>query len=207
VPAILTIGDSTRFSGTKISTNVALLIQCGMLLESRRVKEWLNKTVIRSSSHSPDLAWRVPDTQTISLNPMPALIILLLGTMMGSHHQAKMISSMVHKQWGMLLAAGALARVATYILLYVKPPISYLPSRPPSEVVAAFCLISGGLIFMLSVSSSRLSLGKFVKSANTASQRHLISLMSWIITNWMRCLFSMLQWALQLSLWPGKSWL
>ncbi|OXV08541.1 hypothetical protein Egran_03694 [Elaphomyces granulatus] len=125
---------------------------CGMLLESRRVREWLNKTVIRSSSHSPDLAWRVPDTQTVSLNPMPALIILLLGTMMGSHHQAKMISSMVHKQWGMLLAGGALARVATYILLYVKPPISYLPSRPPSEVVAAFCLISGGLIFMLSAS-------------------------------------------------------
>jgi len=123
---------------------------CGMLLESKRVKDWLNKTVIRSPSHSSELAWQVPNTQAISLNPMPALTILLLGVMMGSHHQAKMISSMIHKQWGMLLAGGALARAATYILLYVKPPISYLPSRPPSEVVAAFCLISGGLIFMLS---------------------------------------------------------
>lgn len=176
-----------------------------MLLESKRVKDWLNKTIIRSPSHSSELAWQVPNTQAISLNPMPALTILLLGTMMGSHHQSKMISSMVHKQWGMLLAGGALARAATYILLYVKPPISYLPSRPPSEVVAAFCLISGGLIFMLSVSSSH-HLGKSIKSANADLHRQLISLTSWITTNWTRCLLSMLPWALQLSLWLGKSW-
>jgi hypothetical protein len=30
-----------------------------------------------------------------------------------------------------------------------------LPSRPPSELITAFCLIAGGLIFMASVSSSR----------------------------------------------------
>ncbi|KAL1988384.1 hypothetical protein VTN96DRAFT_10067 [Rasamsonia emersonii] len=128
---------------------------CGMLLESKKVREWLNKTLLRPSSHvdnydQPDPNWEAQSG--VSINPMPALIIFLLGIMMGSHHQESMVSTMVHKQWGSLLAAGALARACTYVLFYIKPPTSYLPSRPPSEVVGAFCLISGGLIFMLSAS-------------------------------------------------------
>ncbi|GFF31084.1 uncharacterized membrane protein C3B8.06 [Aspergillus udagawae] len=128
---------------------------CGMLFESKRVKGWLNSTVLQSPAHagvhgSADPAWQTPDTQGVSLNPMPALVILLLGMMMGSHHQTSMISTMVHKQWGNLLVGFALARAMTYVLLYLKPPTSYLPSRPPTEIVASFCLIAGGLIFMLS---------------------------------------------------------
>ncbi|KKK20050.1 integral membrane protein, partial [Aspergillus rambellii] len=128
---------------------------CGMLFESKRVKNWLNSSVLRYPSHleargAPDAAWRVPDTQGVSLNPMPALVILLLGMMMGSHHQTSMVSSMVHKQWGNMLVGFALARGMTYVLLYIKPPTSYLPSRPPTEIIAAFCLTAGGLIFMLS---------------------------------------------------------
>jgi hypothetical protein len=126
---------------------------CGMLFESKRVRSWLNSTVLQSPAHeSADPAWKTPDTQGVSLNPMPALVILLLGMMMGSHHQSSMISTMVHKQWGNLLVGFALARGMTYVLLYIKPPTSYLPSRPPTEIVASFCLIAGGLIFMLSVS-------------------------------------------------------
>jgi hypothetical protein len=124
-----------------------------MLLESKRVRDWLNKTLLPSShvqSHGQDPNGE--SLNTVSINPMPALIIFLLGTMMGAHHQETMISTMVHRQWGSLLAAGAMARACTYIIFYIKPPTSYLPSRPPSEVVGAFCLISGGLIFMLSVS-------------------------------------------------------
>ncbi|KAL4868556.1 hypothetical protein BDV12DRAFT_169304 [Aspergillus spectabilis] len=128
---------------------------CGMLFESKRVKSWLNYSVVRAPSHleareTAQAAWHAPDTQEVSLNPMPALVILLLGMMMGSHHQTSMVSSMVHKQWGNMLVGFALARAATYVLMYLKPPTSYLPSRPPTEIIAAFCLISGGLIFMLS---------------------------------------------------------
>ncbi|KAL4777948.1 hypothetical protein BJX76DRAFT_363202, partial [Aspergillus varians] len=128
---------------------------CGMLFESKRVKGWLNSTVLRSPEHlevrgAGNSNWRVPDTQEVSLNPMPALVILLLGMMMGSHHQSSMVSSMVHKQWGNMLIGFALARGVTYVMMYLKPPTSYLPSRPPTEIVAAFCLMSGGLIFMLS---------------------------------------------------------
>ncbi|KAL4977457.1 hypothetical protein BDW66DRAFT_132370 [Aspergillus desertorum] len=127
---------------------------CGMLFESKRIKNWLNKTILRAPSRlearEPAEAWNAPDTQEVSLNPMPALIILLLGMMMGGHHQTSMVSSMVHKSWGNMLIGFALARGVTYVSMYLKPPTSYLPSRPPTEIVASFCLISGGLIFMLS---------------------------------------------------------
>ena len=84
------------------------------------------------------------------MNPLPGLIILLLGMMMSSHHQASMVSTMVHKQWGSLFVGAALARGVSYILVYLSPATSFLPSRPPSEIIVAFCFISGGLIFMSS---------------------------------------------------------
>ncbi|EFQ97333.1 integral membrane protein [Nannizzia gypsea CBS 118893] len=130
---------------------------CGMLAESRRVRDWINMTALgpppiyldKEYASGTD-EWRPPRSQGVSLNPMPATIILLLGLMMSSHHQHSMVSTMVHKQWGMLLVGFSLARAVTYILLYINPPSSILPSRPPSELVTSFCLISGGLVFMLS---------------------------------------------------------
>ena len=84
----------------------------------------------------------------ISLNPMPALTIMFLGMMMSGHHQSSMVSTMLHAQWGMLFTGFAMARAVTYVMLYISPPTSHYPSRPPSELVAAFCLTAGGLLFM-----------------------------------------------------------
>ena len=127
---------------------------CGMLVESRRIRDLLNASILSSPSSRSvklrDESWTPPKTYNFSLNPFPGLIILLLGLMMSSHHQASMVSTMVHKQWGTLFVGFALARAVTYILTYLSPPTSYLPSRPPSEIIASFCLISGGLIFMAS---------------------------------------------------------
>ncbi|KAL2849606.1 hypothetical protein BJY01DRAFT_233555 [Aspergillus pseudoustus] len=125
----------------------------GMLFESRRIRVALNNTLILRSSptcESEDESWNPPKSQGVPLNPMPALVILLLGMMMGSHHQDSMTSTMVHKQWGNMLVGFAIARGMTYILLFLHPPTSYLPTRPPTEIAAGFCLMSGGLIFMLS---------------------------------------------------------
>ena len=126
-----------------------------MLLESDYIRDLLNTAVLAFPSESHDLQapvnrWDPPRTYSFSMNPFPALIILLLGLMMSSHHQASAVSTMVHKQWGTLLVGFALARSLTYLLTYISPPASYLPSRPPTEVVTAFCLVSGGLIFMAS---------------------------------------------------------
>lgn len=127
---------------------------CGMLIESTRVRDLLNAIVLTSSAaHGPQPIrdhLKPPKSYPFSLNPMPALVILLLGLMMSAHHQHSMVSTMIHKQWGTLFVGFALARAVTYLLVYLSPPTSYLPSRPPSELISSFCLISGGLIFMAS---------------------------------------------------------
>ncbi|KAJ5097190.1 hypothetical protein N7456_007911 [Penicillium angulare] len=123
----------------------------GMLFESRRIRDTLNNTLLRCPTYeNDDENWKPPKSQGVPLNPMPALIILLLGMMMGSHHQDSMTSTMVHKQWGNMLVGFAISRGMTYFLLFLSPPTSYLPARPPTEIIAGFCLMSGGLIFMLS---------------------------------------------------------
>jgi hypothetical protein len=98
--------------------------------------------------------WEQPKSYRVSMNPMPALTIMLLGMMMSSHHQASMVSTMLHSQWGGLFSAFAMARGVTYVTMYLKPPTSHFASRPPSEIVAAWCLTSGGLVFMNSASDS-----------------------------------------------------
>ena len=123
-----------------------------MLLESRRIRDTLNAAFIGTPSaadfgHTYE-SWQAPRTYGFSLNPLPALVIMLLGTMMSGHHQQSMVSTMLHKQWGTLFTAGGLFRGLTYVLIYLSPPTSYLPSRPPSEIVSAFCFIAGGFLFM-----------------------------------------------------------
>jgi hypothetical protein len=136
----------------------------GMLIESTRVRELLSMHIISvhedSIQHTSSIseeeekeeqkAWKQPNNYHVPLNPMPALVILLLGIMMSSHTQESMVSSMIHKQWGQLFVGYALARGFTYMLVYLKPYTSYLPSRPPTELITAFCLTGGGLVFMAS---------------------------------------------------------
>ncbi|KAK7426326.1 hypothetical protein QQZ08_007227 [Neonectria magnoliae] len=128
---------------------------CGMLIESTRVRDLLNTTVDNLETKHPYSdeeaeQFDPPDTYEFSLNPFPALVILLLGIMMGSHTQSTMISSMVHRQWGNLLLGASFARGLTYVLMFLKPPKSILPYRPPTELLVSFGLISGGIIFMAS---------------------------------------------------------
>jgi hypothetical protein len=122
-----------------------------MCIESTKMRELLNSGVVASQAASTeDESWRQPRQYRFSMNPLPALIIMLLGKMMSSHHQASMVSTMIHSQWGSMFMGFALARLLTYITLYISPPTSFLPSRPPTEIVSAFCLVSGGITFMIS---------------------------------------------------------
>ncbi len=125
-----------------------------MLIESRRIRNLLNATKQVSLPYHPDDREGVeePKSYRFSMNPIPALIVLLLGLMMSSHHQDSMVSTMIHKQWGTLLMGAAFARAATYVVFYLSPPTSKLPGRPPTELITAFCLMAGGMIFMASVS-------------------------------------------------------
>ena len=131
----------------------------GMLIESKTARHFLNSNILLKQEQGAQFLgsveaekpeWETPKSYTTSLNPMPALVIVLLGIMMGAHHQTHMVSTMLHAQWGKLFVGFGLSRAITYIMLYLSPPTSHFPSRPPSEVIAAFCLCSGGLIFMAS---------------------------------------------------------
>lgn len=136
----------------------------GMLIESRAIRHLINMPAAAQKQYQGEVTHVGPSADNsaedfpiatqppnnVSLNPIPALVILILGLMMSSHHQKSMVSTMMHAQWGTLFYAFALARVATCALLYLRPPTSAVPSRPPTELVAAFCLIAGGLLFMLS---------------------------------------------------------
>ena len=177
-----------------------------MLIESTKIRDLLNTTALEASEVdevSHDDVEKVggqetPDGYGVSLNPIPALVIILLGIMMSSHHQSSMVSTMVHKQWGQLLVGAGLARGFTYVLMYLKPPRSVLPSRPPTELLASFGLIAGGIIFMASVS---LNLGILLRRYGvsiwklTFRCRATIRFLAWRTVASMPCSCTQSRWA------------
>jgi len=56
----------------------------------------------------------------------------------------------MHALWGYSLTGFAILRCLTYFFVWLNPPRSILPSRPPSEALASFLLACGGLLFILS---------------------------------------------------------
>lgn len=120
----------------------------GVLLESALVRK-----LISSKSYP------------MSFNPFPALTIFWTGILMSQHAQALPLSTAIHTQWGYLLSIAAVFRGVTYMLYFVFYSQSLartdggadmnteqltLPSRPFTEIIASFCLIAGGLVFMQS---------------------------------------------------------
>ncbi|OHE98536.1 hypothetical protein CORC01_06157 [Colletotrichum orchidophilum] len=162
----------------------------GMLIESSRVRDLLNTSVIDAASvqyndeEEQKKDFQPPKQYEFSINPIPALVILLLGIMMSSHTQHSMVSSMIHKQWGNLLTGASFARGFTYVIMYLKPPKSVLPSRPPTELLAAFGLISGGIIFMASASDTVVGMEHYNLDAMfmyTVTMGLVGVLMAWVI--------------------------
>ena len=133
-----------------------------MLVESNSLRKILStrqKAPTAQSNGATNHETAEPSSNEFPMNPMPALVILLLGKMMSSHQQDSMVSSMLHSLWGNLLIGAACSRISTYILLYISPPKSTIPGRPPTELLSAFCFMAGGMLFMGSVSSL---LGTFI---------------------------------------------
>ncbi|KAK6349882.1 hypothetical protein TWF696_006142 [Orbilia brochopaga] len=134
----------------------------GILTESDRVRGLLNNVFSEDAQIQinqyemavPQPIFKEGPKFRQSMNVFPALVIFMLGILMGSHHQDSMLGTMLHKQWGLLLSGAAVFRLGTFMLLYLKPPMSYLPSRPFTEPLAAFALMAGGTVFILSNSET-----------------------------------------------------
>ncbi|OSC99017.1 hypothetical protein PYCCODRAFT_1374005 [Trametes coccinea BRFM310] len=124
----------------------------GMGIESKRIRRWLAAgatAAVPASSRSQE-AVAEPPSYIASFNPFPALCIGITGAAMSAHFQTYVFQVQIHMLWGYLLSGFAVMRCLTYFFLWLGPPRSILPSRPPTEAVASFLLACGGLEFMFS---------------------------------------------------------
>lgn len=85
-----------------------------------------------------------------SPNPFPIMTIFWTGVLMLKHAQASTLLTEIHTLWGNLFMYGTFFRATLYILMMLQSKTTELvkPSRPFTELVSAFCLLLGGLIFM-----------------------------------------------------------
>ena len=131
----------------------------GMGIESKRLRSWLaapaaalvpGSTTQQGSKSGRSAEPLQPASYRASFNPFPALVIGVTGLAMAAHAQVYLFQVQIHSLWGQLLAGFALLRCLTYFFLFLSPPSSPLPSRPPTEALAAFFLACGGLVFQSS---------------------------------------------------------
>lgn len=139
----------------------------GLMLETRWIRDLLSYPVAATHPSARDAvdtaadggsrhdnavvaAQTPPPSYSGSFNPFPALCVGVTGIAMAAHHQDYVYEVQIHMLWGNLLAGFAMLRFLTYFFLWLRPPTSVLPSRPPTEALASFCLTCGGLVFMIS---------------------------------------------------------
>jgi hypothetical protein len=124
----------------------------GMGLESRRLRRWLSAISATSVKASRRNSGAVAELGGYGggFNPFPALVIGVTGAVMSAHFQTYLFQVQIHALWGYCLTGFAFLRCLTYLFVWVRPPRSIHPSRPPSEALASFFLSCGGLIFILS---------------------------------------------------------
>ncbi|GLB33664.1 putative protein of unknown function (Ytp1) [Lyophyllum shimeji] len=124
----------------------------GMGIESKKIRNWLAASVFASTNtdHVAQDAVAEPPSYSGSFNPFPALVIGVTGAAMAAHYQPYLFEVQIHTLWGNLLVAFSVLRCFTYFFLWLSPPKSVLPSRPPTEALGSFFLACGGLVFMFS---------------------------------------------------------
>lgn len=145
-----------------------------MAIESKTLRRWVassTTSALKPSQSSGHVA--EPPSYTASFNPFPALVIGITGAAMAAHaqtylfqvrwdirpssnliltdHHSCMGSQVqIHQLWGNLLVGFSVMRCITYFFLWLGPPKSILPSRPPTEALASFFVACGGLMFTFS---------------------------------------------------------
>ncbi|KAG2158811.1 uncharacterized protein EDB93DRAFT_1075577 [Suillus bovinus] len=119
----------------------------GMGIESKRVRRWLAAPAVDAIGPTEVSE---PPSYRASFNPFPALVIGVTGAAMSAHAQTYLFQVQIHELWGWLLLGFSVLRCFTYFFVWLGPPRSILPSRPPTEALASFFLACGGLMFIFS---------------------------------------------------------
>jgi hypothetical protein len=71
--------------------------QCGLMVESKALLR-LAKAYPEGLPQDGESSKHLQPQSGMSINPIPAMIIFLLGMILGGHHQMSMESTMMHKQ-------------------------------------------------------------------------------------------------------------
>ncbi|KAG2146682.1 hypothetical protein DEU56DRAFT_785860 [Suillus clintonianus] len=119
----------------------------GMGIESKRVRRWLAAPALAALGPAETSE---PPSYRGSFNPFPALVIGVTGAAMSAHAQTYLFQVQIHELWGQLLLGFSVLRCLTYFFVWLGPPRSILPSRPPTEALGSFFLACGGLMFIFS---------------------------------------------------------
>ena len=159
---------SRRYASSRLSQPDDTHIFTGMGIESRRIRRLLASSAFSSlqGARSRQGPVEEPPSYSGSFNPFPALVIGVTGAAMAAHFQPyvfevrpyflkgilflQLDKVQIHSLWGNLLVAFSVLRWFTYFFLWLGPPQSVLPSRPPTEALGSFFLACGGLVFMFS---------------------------------------------------------
>ncbi|GAA5858169.1 hypothetical protein JCM1840_001068 [Sporobolomyces johnsonii] len=175
----------------------------GMLLESRTIRSWLSTPAVQASGQEAERV-APPSSASFSFNPFPALVIGITGVAMSAHHQVYQFQVEVHALWGYLLAGFSVFRFLTYFFLYLRPPASILPSRPPTEALASLCLACGGVVFILSTEQVTFAAMRHNADDNMAFLNiTFAAVCTWFF--WIACLFGVKGWALKRNAAPTAS--
>lgn len=121
---------------------------CGLITEVKML-QYRHDTCLNAIGLGPEQRRRVTAALPgFSPNPFPLFTIYWTGLLMLKHVQALALLTAIHVQWGQLLCAGAAFRLATYVLLHLRPSLLLEAAKPITELITLFCLLAGGLIFM-----------------------------------------------------------
>lgn len=165
---------------------------CGLLVESSAIRRLINRAVSTSKNDAEDDA-NSGMQGSVSLNPFPAFIVFWTGVLMSQHEQALPLSTSIHMQWGYLFSIAALFRLGTYVLMFLSPPKSTVPSRPITELITSFCLICGGLVFVQS--NSETVEGMMYRSLDSMFTLNVNVGITALIMSWIMVVMAIKAWA------------
>lgn len=83
--------------GELASGQILTYFQCGLMVESKALRR-LVKAYPEALPHDGEFSNYLQPQPGMSINPIPAMIIFLLGMILGGHHQMSTESTMMHKQ-------------------------------------------------------------------------------------------------------------
>ncbi|KAJ9121488.1 hypothetical protein QFC22_002104 [Naganishia vaughanmartiniae] len=172
----------------------------GMGLESRSLRRLLGTGAVPGAAGKKGKVVE-PKSYSFSFNPFPALVIGILGIAMSAHKQDYAFQVTIHALWGYCLAGFSLFRLLTYFFLWTTPPSdSVLPSRPPTEGLAAFCLACGGVLFFLSDEEIAYAAMRHAYDDGFAFLCWTVALVCFIFT-WILAIMAIKGWAVERRVW------